>query len=626
MKRFILFITLLGIFFTESFGKNPDQDIIILYTNDVHCAIETTDSIIGYPGLLSYREEMVKNNTPYVTLVDAGDHAQGAAIGSISKGEYIIDILNKINYDVVVPGNHEFDYGMEQFIEFGNNLETGYVCSNFRNLKTGELVFKPYKLITYGDVKVAYVGITTPESITKSVPTYFMDENGDYIYDFDGDETGEKFYSTIQKAIDDAKKEGADFVVGVGHLGESEDITPAWSAQSVVAHTSGFDVFIDGHSHQVQEGLKQKTLDGKEILITQSGTQLSYIGKVTIKANGEITTELVGRDQITSKDESLAEYIESIKAKFEAELKVVVSHVSFDLNISDKDGNRLIRKQETNLANLVSDAFLKISQKYGHKVDISFSNGGSIRTTIKAGDITIGNIRDVLPFNNELCIVEVPGQTLLDALEFSASKYPGENGGFLHPAGLTYAIDPDVETSIATDEKNIFIGVTGARRVHSVLVNGVAIDPEKKYMVTGDNYFLIQNGDGYVFNNTVIINRSYGLPSDIAAEYIKGLSEEEMNQYKEPQGRIVFSKVSSVGDTNLNSEGTSEEKPASTEQQGDKSTEQQGEKTTEQQGDKSTGQSDKATTDDSSSAVSLKISRRLTGLIFIATFIFYCFM
>jgi len=546
MTKLILFISLFGLLFIQRFfGKNPDKDIIILYTNDVHCAIDYDENIIGYPGLVSYRDKMNKQ-TPYVTLVDAGDHVQGGAIGSISKGEYIIDIMNEIEYDVVIPGNHEFDYGMDQFLHFTKTLETGYTSCNFRDLRTGELVFKPYKIIEYScGVKVAFVGIVTPESITRSVPTYFMDSNKNYIYDFDGDETGEKFYATIQKAVNDAKKEGADFVIAVGHLGESDDITPAWNAQNVIAHTRDIDAFIDGHSHQVQEGLKQTNLDGKEILITQSGARFSHIGKVTINTKGKIKTELVGRKEITSKDDTLENFILNIKSKFENELKVVLNFVLFDLITHDKNNNRIIRKQETNLGNLVSDAYLKESQKYA-KVDISFANGGSIRSAINAGNITVGNVRDVLPFNNELCIIEVPGQTILDALEFSASKYPGENGGFLHPSGLTYAIDPEVETSVVTDEKNFFMSVTGDRRVHSVLVNGEPIDPEKKYKVTGDNYFLIKNGDGYVFNNTIIINRSYGLPSDLFNDYIKNLSTEEMNKYQKPQGRIVFSKKSTI--------------------------------------------------------------------------------
>ncbi|ORX81005.1 Metallo-dependent phosphatase [Anaeromyces robustus] len=582
MKKFILFITLFGYLFIQSFGKNPDKDIVILYTNDVHCAIDNDETTIGYPGLVSYRDEIVKKGK-YVALVDAGDHVQGAAIGSISKGDYIIDIMNEVNYDAVVPGNHEFDYGMEQFLHFTETLDTGYISCNFRDLKTGKLVLKPYKIKEYGDVKVAFIGIATPESITKSVPGYFMDSNNKYIYDFDGDEEGVQFYALIQQAINDAKNEGADFIVGVGHLGESADITPAWSAQSVVANTSGIDVFIDGHSHQVQEGLKQKNLDGKEILITQSGSQFKYIGKVTISTKGKISTELIDRSKVSSANKNLQDFINAIKNKFENALKEVLNHVSFRLNINDENGSRIIRKQETNLSNLVSDAILNESKKYADNVDFSFVNGGNIRTFIDPGDITVGNIRDVLPFNNELCIIEVSGQTILDALELSSSKYPSDFGGFLHPSGLTYAINPDIETSVVTDEKNIFTSVSGDRRIHSVLVNGKAIDPKKKYTVTGDNYFLIQGGDGYVFNDATIIIKNFGLPSDVVGEYIKKLSEEEMNKYKEPQGRIVFSNVTIIDDNKLNKEGES-------------------------------------------GANSLIINTKLSIIIFMATLIFYCIM
>lgn len=173
------------------------QDIVVLYTNDVHCGV---DDNIGYAGLALYKRQQ-QQETPYVTLVDAGDSIQGAPIGTISDGGYIVDIMNQVGYDFAVPGNHEFDYGMDRFLELAGDLNCGYHSCNFVKAD-GTTVFAPYKMFTYGGTKVAFVGATTPESFTKSTPAYFQDGSGNYIYGFCEDESGQKLYSQIQKTVD----------------------------------------------------------------------------------------------------------------------------------------------------------------------------------------------------------------------------------------------------------------------------------------------------------------------------------------------------------------------------------------------------------------------------------------
>ena len=317
LKKIFSFVLLLLLFCVPCEAVNkPDHDIYIIYTNDVHCGIEDN---IGYAGVEYFKNE-AKKLTPYVTLVDAGDWAQGATIGSISNGRYIVEIMNALNYDFATPGNHEFDYGFSQFENFAKNLKCGLYSCNLRDLRTGELILKPYKIFEYGKVKVAFVGACTPESMITSTPIFFKDENGNFIYDFDGEKTGEKLCASIQKAVDDAKNEGADYVVLVGHLGEYENITkPEWSAPFIAERTRNIDVFIDGHSHEVTPGLKFKNLDGKEVTVTQSGTKLNNIGLVKIKTNGEITTELLNK--VDGKDEKIDALIQDIKKRFEDTLK-----------------------------------------------------------------------------------------------------------------------------------------------------------------------------------------------------------------------------------------------------------------------------------------------------------------
>eukprot|EP00833_Pecoramyces_ruminatium_P005702 jgi/Orpsp1_1/1179734/evm.model.c7180000070579.1 len=535
--KFFFLTTIVSFLSIQCLGKNPNKDIIILYTNDVHCAI---DNNIGYAGLSYYKKQM-QEFTPYVTLVDAGDHVQGELFGSLSFGNNIIEVMNALNYDVVIPGNHEFDYGMDQFIKFTENLKCGYISCNFRKIDNNELVLKPYKIIEYDDVKVAYVGISTPESIASSTPAYFMDKSGNFIYDFDGDMTGDKLIASIQKAVDDAKKEGADYVIVLGHNGEHTGIK-RWSAPFLVEHTNGIDAFIDGHSHETTPSLMQKNKDGKEIPITQSGAKLINIGKVTIGMDGSIKTELIGKDMIKSKDDEITKLIETIKenSNFNEKLGEIIGHSEFDL-ITIENGIYVGRNKETNIGDLITDAFLEEAKAYGG-ADIAIINSGGIRSDIINDDITYGDAVNTLPFQNLCCIAEVPGQSIIDALEMSSRDAPTANGGFLQTSGLTYAIDTSIPSSVVVDERKIFVKVAGKRRVHSIYVNGEPIDPERIYRVSSIDYILINNGDGMVFKDANVTDYAYSVPYDALIDYIKKLKEIP-EKYRFPQGRIIYSTI-----------------------------------------------------------------------------------
>ncbi len=239
-----------------------DQDIVILFTNDIHCGVNDN---IGYAGVALYKKEMLKE-TPYVTLVDAGDAVQGAPLGTLSEGEDIVAIMNEMGYEFAIPGNHEFDYKMPQFMRLASLLNCGYYSANFTDA-SGNRIFAPYKLFQYGDTKLAMVGVTTPESFTKSTPVYFQDEAGNYIYGFSEDETGEKLYAAVQDAVDSARNEGAEIVILVGHLGRNY-VTERWSSESVLANTTGIDalnVFPFGNSVCMVEATGQQIKDALEM-------------------------------------------------------------------------------------------------------------------------------------------------------------------------------------------------------------------------------------------------------------------------------------------------------------------------------------------------------------------------
>ena len=532
MKKFFALLLLLAVLAVPSFGAAPDKDIVILFTNDVHCGV---DDNIGYAGLEWYKHEQEKL-PQYVTLVDAGDWAQGATIGSISQGRYILEILNAMGYELAVPGNHEFDYGWGQFESFARNLKCGFVSCNLIDLRTGEPVFKPYKIFTYGDVKVAFVGASTPETITKSTPSYFMDESGKYIYDFDGDMTGGKLIAAIQKAADDARAEGADYVIVVGHLGEYEDVTEVWAAPYIAPRTRGIDAFIDGHSHEVTPGLHFKNADGKDVVVTQTGTKLHNIGKVTITTDGAVKTELIS--SVDGKDEKISALIAELKARYEDTLQQTLSYSSFDLRAMDDEGTWLVRDNETNLCDLATDAMLdSVRRTKSGYADVGLYNAGGLRTNIKAGEIKFQDALSVMPFNNTVCVIEVTGQTLLDELEHGARLMPNRNGGLLHVSGMTYTIDARIPTPVKVDSKNILTGIEGERRVKDAKINGEPVDPEKKYRVVSISYVLTGLGDGHVFAGARLVEPDYDVASDVFARYIKSFGRLP-DAYREAQGRI----------------------------------------------------------------------------------------
>ncbi len=511
-----------------------NNDIVILHTNDVHCAI---DDGIGYAGVAAYKAEMeAAYGEDNVTLVDAGDAIQGGAIGTLSDGAFLVDIMNQVGYDIAVPGNHEFDYGMDNFLTLAKErADYQYICANFIDLSTGVGVFPPYEIVDYGDTQVAYVGIDTPESFTKSTPAYFQDENGNYIYGFCQGNDGADLYNVVQLSVDSARDNGADYVVAIGHLG-TEGSKPEWQAASVIANTTGIDAFIDGHSHEAYSKTV-KSKDSRDVVLAQTGTKLNSIGKLVIDPDtGKITDELItdyeGKDPVT------AQFISALQEGFSDILNQTVAKADVALTSSDPaTGRRMIRSAETNLGDLVADAYRNVMG-----ADIGIANGGGIRADLEQGDITYEDIINVHPYGNEMCVAEATGQEILDALELGASKYPEENGGFLQVSGLTYTIDPSIPSSVVRNDEGEFIKVDGAYRVKDVFVNGEPLDLNKTYTVASHNYMLKNGGDGYVmFKDNKLIKDCTMLDNEVLIDYItKELGGSVGKEYSDPygQGRI----------------------------------------------------------------------------------------
>ena len=531
-------------FADESAEAERSADIVILFTSDVHCGI---DQGFGYAGVAAVRDYLEAQGD-VVILVDDGDSIQGEPIGTMTRGEAMIDLMNAMGYSVAIPGNHEFDYGMEQFLNLADKAEFDYISCNFNH--KGENVFQPYVIREMDGVKIAFVGVTTPKTLTSSTPRYFQDEKGNFVYGFLQDETGEALYNAVQTAVDDARAEGAEYVVVMGHLGDEEECHP-WTYADLISNTNGIDVLLDGHSHDTEQ-VTMKNKDGDEVLRSACGTKLACIGYCSIDTDGKITTGLYTWDNsvpapalLGLNNKATAE-VEKAAGTLEKKLKETVATSQVLLTINDPeavDSNgkpiRMVRRAETNLGDLCADAYRAQSG-----ADIAFVNGGGVRVNINEGEITLNDILKVHPFGNNMCVVEVTGQQILDALEWGSRTVPGETGGFLQVSGLSYEIHSYIESSCTSDDNGMFTGVAGERRVRNVLVDGKPIDPKATYTLAGTNYILLNNGDGYtMFDGAPLLQDSVKLDNQVLIDYItEDLEGVIGEQYEEltGEGRIVI--------------------------------------------------------------------------------------
>lgn len=542
------FATATGAEGTESKG------VVILHTNDVHCGFEADDSSFGAADLAAYKARLEDEGYD-VILVDAGDFVQGGVIGTLSDGEYPMQIMNELGYDVAVPGNHEFDYGMDTFFKLTGEAEFPYLSVNFTDLRTDEKPFQAYTIIDAEQYRIAFVGLTTPETPTSSRPSNFQDEDGNFIYGFLGGDDGTALYTAVQNAIDAAYADGADYVFAIGHMGDYV-YDDRWSSIAVFEHVSGLTGFIDGHSHsEIIGGGWDK--NGNDVWLTSTGTKLQTIGQITITPERGVNCELINKDDYTvSTDENSAEYkayqkmsdfIAGINEQYNELAGTVVARTDVELTVNDPEtGERAVRNSETNLGDLCADAY---RVKTG--ADIGLINGGGVRANIAAGDITYGNIIDVQPFGNSLCVVEATGQQILDCLEMGAVHAPEENGGFMQVSGLSYTVNTYIPSSVTTDENGNFTGVDGEYRVKNVLVNGEPLDLEKVYTVASHNYLLLNGGDGMsMFKDCNMIAKEIALDNQALIDYItEDLGGTVGEEYSDPRGSGRIAVVNEASET-----------------------------------------------------------------------------
>lgn len=536
MRYFFLIANVLFAFILAGCSSNrqadlPQSPIIILFENDVHCAVE------GYSKIAALKE-VYKRQTPYVTTVSCGDFVQGDIIGSVSQGEYIVDIMNQVGYDAVTLGNHEFDYGIPQQTALMEKLKATPVCANFMNLTTGELQYPPFEILQYGTVKIAFLGIATPATATSVSPKTFQDMQGNTIYSFLPD----NFFPAIQQQINAAREQGADYVVALSHLGDvSDGVNP--TSGEFIGKTTGVDVVLDGHSHSNIPGKAVQNLEGEPVLLASTGANFENIGVLELSVDGEFSVFLIETDSVQS-DPVLEKFVEEIQRSAVEAGEYIVGESMVDLPHEDEQGGRLTRYKEMPLGNFCADAFRIVLG-----TDIGVVNGGGIRSGLLSGDLSYNNLISVFPFNNSACVVSLGGQQLLDALEASVYITPEPFGGFLQVSGLRFCVDTSVKSPVEQDDSGLFKEVPpGARRrVHDVRILDTAsgeympLDTARNYTVGGITFLLRDSGDGGIFRNATLLHDNLGQDVEILVRYLQQeLGGVIDTRYAAPEGRIII--------------------------------------------------------------------------------------
>ena len=510
--------------------QSPAQDVIVLYENDVHCGVD------GYGNFAALKDEM-KASHKYVTLVSSGDFVQGGSLGASSHGRNIINIMNEVGYDFVTLGNHEFDYGIPRQQELMEALNAECLCCNFKDLRTGEQLYAPYRIVNYGDFDVAFLGMSTPYTINSSTPSYFKDEKGNFIYSF----CIENFYDVVQNAVNSAREEGAEYVVVLSHLGDESEGEGGVNSPSMIENTYGIDVVLDGHSHSVIPGTVLKNKKGKDVILTSTGTKFQYMGVLTISPNGKFKTELIPTETYTKGNLSVLKVINDIKEGYKKVSEQIIFTSDVKLASYDEQNNRLVRNQECNIGNFCTDAYRTV---FG--TDIAFLGGGSIRADLPKGNVTYNDLYTMFPFENGTCKGECTGELLLDILEFSVSIAPGEFGGFQQVSGLRFEYDSSIPSPVLYNANHDFDGVNGERRVKKVEIldkeTGAyePLDPKKTYTFAASSYMAIDHGDGFAMMDRCTNIQDLGiLDTDIIQNFLENYKNNHVGtEYEGLEGRI----------------------------------------------------------------------------------------
>ena len=525
MKKTCLYFLLLLLCASVAVGQPAsvnNGDIVVLYENDVH------GSIGGYPLMAALRDQM-RALTPYVTVVSCGDFLSGTPLGSVSRGRYLVRLMNAVGYDYITLGNHEFDFGIDTMAQRMSELSAKVLCGNFASIG-GESYYLCHSIRQYGDVKVAFVGVTTPTAPTSSTPMFFQDSTGAWQYTF----YPNSLDSLMQQCVDEVRHQGADYVVVLSHLGDVD-------LPLLVAATTGIDVVLDGHSHSVIPHTLLRNREGKEVLWTSTGSRFSNIGRLVIPRGGSPVSELLPTSAMPPAFNAVSDTLRVIQQAYDSIARHRVGYSPVRMWRRGNEGN----SYDAPLGNFFCDAFLALTKDYSP--DVALMNSGGIRDDVRAGEILFGDLYSAAPFDNKLCLVEMKGQTILDALEMGCRLFPLTGGGFLYVSGLKYEIDTAQPSTVVCDENGVFVRVSGARCVKNVMVFNTRqqkwypLDPAHTYRVVGCDYTLLNQGDGHRFPDVKVIDSAICSYVGVLEEYLRDYCGGVVDEYRygRPQGRIT---------------------------------------------------------------------------------------
>lgn len=505
MKRLILFALIVNLGLVHG---QESRSLVILYENDVHCAID------GYARVAGLRDAM--RDTADVLLVSSGDYLQGSVAGAISKGGYVIDIMKAVGYDAITLGNHEFDYKFPRLRELMSQLRCSVVSANLMDLRSGKPLYAPYCIKRVGKRKVAFIGVTAPSTMNTE-RFAFIDDSGELIYTL----MPEKTYALVQMAADKARAEGADYVFVLSHLGE-EKTDENVDSHGLVSNTRGIDMVFDAHTHSLRPADTVLNLDGKPVVVTQTGSEFANIGKCLITPKGGITLSMMPVAGITQSNKAVAKAIDKVKKDMDRVTSRVVGRADYVLRILDDADEYLVRYAETNAADLVTDAF-----RTATGAEIAITNGGGMRNQPKAGDLTYGDFIRLLPYDNLLQVVEAKGSTIVELLRQNTANMSYDNGNFPQVSGLRYTIHT---------------GVHAVTDVEVLQENGkyALIEPDRTYRLCTIDYCVSGGGFNGILQGCKVLQLTNINYRDAVVDYVESTLKGDLGmRYVKPQGRIT---------------------------------------------------------------------------------------
>lgn len=486
------------------------RSIVVLYENDVHCAID------GYTKLAGLRDAI--GDTADVLVVSSGDYIQGNVAGTLSKGAFPVKIMRSVGYDALTLGNHEFDFAIPRQRKLTRKLRGRVVCANLVEMPSGRTVYKPYILCKAGDKRVAFIGVVTPSTMNSDRFAFYtpVGDGERQRYSLVPDEV----YRRVQWCADEARRNGADYVIVLAHLGD-DPTDEGIESPGLVRNTRGIDLVLDGHTHEVIPHDTVLNADGKPVIVTQTGSELQNIGKLLITSGGRISVELLPSKQIEARNERVSRKTERVKAKMDKEVSRKIGHTETTLQLLDEKGDYLVRYAETNAGDLANDAF-----RWATGAELAISNGGGLRNEVPAGDLTYGDFMKLMPYDNNVVLIEAKGSQILEVLNRCAVKNDKDNGDFPQCSGLRYTVN------------------LASRTVSNVQVEQegkwVPLEANRTYRVATIDYCVAGGGFGRIFAGCSVIQKSDINYRDVLADYVKTVLDGTVGgPYLKPQGRIT---------------------------------------------------------------------------------------